>query len=43
VTTPIFSNSNYEYFWKYENEGLRLAQLRFYQVPSAVPTSGKAC
>jgi hypothetical protein len=43
VTTPIFGNSNYEYFWQYENKGLRLAQLRFYQVPSAVPTGGKAC
>jgi hypothetical protein len=43
VTTPIFGNSNYEYFWKYENQGLKLAQLRFYQVPSAVPTGGKAC
>ena len=43
VTTPIFSNSNYQYFWSYENSGLRLAQLRFYQVPSAVPTGGAAC
>jgi hypothetical protein len=43
VTTPLFGDPNYEYFWKYENQGLRLAQLRFYQVPSAVPTGGKAC
>jgi hypothetical protein len=43
VTTPIFGNSNYQYFWQYDNAGLKLAQLRFYQVPSAVPTSGKTC
>jgi hypothetical protein len=43
VTTPIFGNSNFQYFWQYDNQGLRLAQLRFYQVPSAVPTGGKAC
>jgi hypothetical protein len=43
VTTPIFSNSNYQYSWQYDNEGLRLAQFRFYQVPSAVPTGGTAC
>jgi hypothetical protein len=43
VTTPIFGNSNYQYFWQYDNQGLKLAQLRFYQVPSAVPTSGKTC
>jgi hypothetical protein len=30
---PLFSNSNYDYFWNYDNQGLRLAQLRFYQVP----------
>jgi hypothetical protein len=43
VTTPIFGNSNYQYFWQYDNQGLKLAQLRFYQVPSPVPTSGKTC
>ena len=26
----IFDNSLYDYFWNYENRGLRLAQLRFY-------------
>jgi hypothetical protein len=39
VSTPIFSQNFENYFWKYENEGLRLLQLRFYQVPSNVPTS----
>jgi hypothetical protein len=42
-TTPIFSNSLDSYFWSYENTGLRLAQLRFYQVATPVPTSGKNC
>ena len=27
---PIFDASLYDYFWNYENRGLRLAQLRFY-------------
>lgn len=26
----IFDDDNAEYFWKYDNHGLRLAQLRFY-------------
>lgn len=28
----IFSEELYEYFWNYQNEGLRLLQLRFYTV-----------
>lgn len=36
--TPIFSQNYQNYFWQYENDGLRLLQLRFYQVPSAVPS-----
>jgi hypothetical protein len=43
VTTPLFSNTLDQYYWQYDNQGLRLAQLRFYQVPTAVPTSGKTC
>lgn len=31
VRTNIFSTSLYDYFWNYDNHGLRLAQLRFYQ------------
>jgi len=31
VRTNIFSPSLYDYFWNYDNNGLRLAQLRFYQ------------
>ena len=29
----IFSDDNQQYFWDYDNDGLRLAQLRFYPVP----------
>ncbi len=32
VTIPIFDNSLYDYFWNYDNTGLRLAQLRFYPI-----------
>jgi hypothetical protein len=39
ASTPIFSQNYQNYFWQYDNQGLRLLQLRFYQVPSAVPTS----
>lgn len=39
TSTPIFSQNFQDYFWSYDNTGLRLAQLRFYQVPSDVPTS----
>lgn len=43
VTTPLFSNTLAQYFWTYDNQGLRLLQLRFYQVPSPVPTGGNPC
>jgi hypothetical protein len=36
---PLFSPKFQDFFWDYDNMGLRLAQLRFYQVPSDVPTS----
>ena len=29
---PLFSGADDEYFWHYENSGLRLAQLRFYEI-----------
>jgi hypothetical protein len=32
---PIFSDDEASYFWEYTNEGLRLAQMRFYPIPSA--------
>jgi hypothetical protein len=33
---PLFSNNTLAYFWSYDNEGLKLAQLRFYELPSTV-------
>jgi hypothetical protein len=43
VTTPLFGDSLAQYFWQYDNQGLRLLQLRFYQVGSTVPTGGNPC
>jgi hypothetical protein len=34
---PLFSNNTLAYLWSYDNEGLKLAQLRFYELPT--PTS----
>ena len=31
---PLFSDSLDSYFWDYDNQGLKLAQLRFYEVPT---------
>ncbi|MGH8003137.1 MAG: hypothetical protein ACRECJ_00215 [Limisphaerales bacterium] len=33
---PLFSDALQNYFWSYDNYGLKLIQLRFYQVPSNV-------
>jgi hypothetical protein len=33
---PLFDEALDEYFWSYDNRGLRLAQLRFYEVPTDV-------
>ena len=33
---PLFDETMDEYFWSYDNRGLRLAQLRFYEVPTDV-------
>lgn len=30
----LFSNTLLSYFWSYDNEGLKLAQFRFYEVPT---------
>ena len=38
TSTPIFSQNYQNYFWEYDNTGLKLLQLRFYQVPSPVPS-----
>jgi len=32
----LFSNDDLLYYWSYDNEGLKLAQLRFYEVPTEV-------
>jgi len=34
---PLFSDEMASYFWEYDNNGLKLAQLRFYEVSSTVP------
>jgi hypothetical protein len=38
---PLFDPSLQNYFWQYDNNGLKLLQLRFYQLPTTViaPTS----
>lgn len=33
---PLFSDSLDDYFWSYDNNGLKLAQLRFYEIPTDV-------
>jgi len=34
---PLFDEALQGYFWDYDNNGLKLAQLRFYPIPSEVP------
>ncbi len=34
---PLFADSEDQFYWQYDNNGLKLAQLRFYEVPSTVP------
>ena len=34
---PLFYDPLVDFFWAYDNTGLRLAQLRFYWIPTAVP------
>ncbi len=41
--TPIFDSSLQNYFWSYDNNGLKLLQLRFYQLPTTVAASGTVC
>ena len=38
---PLFSDANFKYSWEYDNQGLRLAQLRFY--PIETTAIGGAC
>jgi hypothetical protein len=37
--SSLFSDDLGSYFWSYDNAGLRLAQLRFYPIPTAVGTT----
>ncbi len=34
---PLFADALDDYFWDYQNDGLKLAQLRFYEIPTTVP------
>lgn len=34
---PLFDQSLSGYFWDYDNQGLKLAQLRFYECTTTVP------
>lgn len=34
---PLFSDALQDYFWDYDNNGLKLAQFRFYEMPTQVP------
>ncbi len=33
----LFNDALQDYYWNYDNNGLKLLQLRFYEVPSTVP------
>ena len=33
---PLFDSALQDYFWAYDNNGLKLAQLRFYEIPTTV-------
>lgn len=33
---PLFSDALQDYYWSYDNNGLKLAQLRFYEIPTNV-------
>lgn len=34
---PLFGNDLRDFYWEYDNNGLKLAQLRFYQCSTTVP------
>ncbi len=34
---PLFGDPLYQFYWDYTNDGLHLAQLRFYEVATTVP------
>ena len=43
VRVPLFSSSLDQFYWSYTNNGLKLAQLRFYQVSTTVAPQGASC
>jgi hypothetical protein len=43
VRVPLFSSQVYQFYWSYTNTGLKLAQLRFYQVSTTVAAAGSSC
>ena len=36
---PLFANNWKDFYWDYDNNGLKLAQLRFYQCATTVPSA----
>jgi hypothetical protein len=34
---PLFDSRLQDYYWQYDNNGLKVLQLRFYEVPTTVP------
>jgi hypothetical protein len=40
---PLFDTSLQDFFWAYDNNGLKLAQLRFYPCSTNVETGSTAC
>ena len=40
---PLFDSSLQDYFWQYDNNGLKLLQLRLYQVPTTVVAPTSSC
>ncbi len=37
LRVPLFDDALEDYFWDYDNNGLKIVQLRFYPVPTTVP------
>ena len=33
---PLFDSALQDYYWQYDNNGLKLVQLRFYEIPTTV-------
>lgn len=42
LRVPLFADENADYWWDYTNDGLRLAQLRFYPCATVVPDADGA-